>query len=48
MSFQSAAAAIAAANDPLGLMAAWAQQCTGVVNNSPSVKNCQFVSPCAV
>ncbi|VDN02857.1 unnamed protein product [Thelazia callipaeda] len=33
ISFQSAATAIAAANDPLNLMAGWAQQCTGLVKN---------------
>lgn len=43
ISFQSAATAVAA-NDPLSLMAAWAQQCTGLVNNGLSVKNCQFMS----
>ncbi|KAM3726173.1 Zinc finger E-box-binding homeobox protein [Dirofilaria immitis] len=36
ISFQSAATAVAAANDPLSLMAAWAQQCTGLVNNGLS------------
>ncbi|VDK72386.1 unnamed protein product [Onchocerca ochengi] len=35
ISFQSAATAVAA-NDPLSLMAAWAQQCTGLVNNGLS------------
>lgn len=44
ISFQSAATAVAAANDPLSLMAAWAQQCTGLVNNGLSVKNRQFIS----
>ncbi|KAL3982237.1 Zinc-finger double domain family protein [Acanthocheilonema viteae] len=36
ISFQSAATAVAAANDPLSLMAAWAQQCTGLVNDGLS------------
>nr|CDP94618.1 BMA-ZAG-1, isoform c [Brugia malayi] len=36
ISFQTAATAVAAAHDPLSLMAAWAQQCTGLVNNSLS------------
>ncbi|VDK89278.1 unnamed protein product [Litomosoides sigmodontis] len=35
ISFQSAAT-VAAANDPLSLMAAWTQQCTGLVNNGLS------------
>ncbi|EJD75319.1 ZAG-1 protein [Loa loa] len=36
ISFQSAATAVAAANDPLSLMAAWAQQCSGLVNSGLS------------
>uniref|UniRef100_A0A915PXD0 Homeobox domain-containing protein n=1 Tax=Setaria digitata TaxID=48799 RepID=A0A915PXD0_9BILA len=36
ISFQRAATAVAAANDPLSLMAAWAQQCTGLVSSGLS------------
>ncbi|CAG9534140.1 unnamed protein product [Cercopithifilaria johnstoni] len=36
ISFQSAATAVANANDPLSLMTAWAHQCTDLVNNSLS------------